>query len=123
MLDRFDHEDVLAANRARAAALDAALAPLRAHPAVGHYRHRGMLWAFDVDPAQAGARFAERLHLAGRARGLLIRPIGHSVYLVPPYCITDEQSHWLAERLHATLEAVLHDGAAGAGTAAEPAMA
>ena len=124
VLERFDGEDVLGANRARAAALDAALAPLRAHPAVEHYRRRAMIWAFDVAEAAAGARFAERLHLSGREHGLLIRPIGRSVYLMPPYCITDAQSQWLAERLLATLDATLRDGAGGATAGApEPATA
>ena len=124
VLERFDHEDVLGANRARAAALEAALAPLRAHAAVEHYRHCGMIWAFDVAADRAGAGFAERLHLAGRAQGLLIRPIGRSVYLMPPYCITDAQSQWLAERLLATLAATLREGVSGAAAGApEPATA
>ena len=123
VLDRFDHEDVLGANRARAAALEAALAPLRAHTAVEHYRRCGMIWAFDVAADRAGAGFAERLHLAGRAQGLLIRPIGRSVYLMPPYCIDDAQAHWLAQRLHATLDAVLAEAGVAGGAAADPAMA
>jgi adenosylmethionine-8-amino-7-oxononanoate aminotransferase len=123
VLERFDHADVLGANRVRAAVLDAALAPLRAHPAVGHCRQRGMIWACDIDAVAAGAGFAERFHLAGRDHGLLIRPIGRTVYLMPPYCITDAQSHWLAERVLATLEAVLDEGSTAGGAATEPAMA
>ncbi|HAG76840.1 MAG TPA: adenosylmethionine--8-amino-7-oxononanoate aminotransferase BioA, partial [Thauera sp.] len=55
-----------------------------------HLRQRGMIWAFDVREPHAGERFAERFHLAGRARGLLIRPIGRTVYLMPPYVLDDE---------------------------------
>lgn len=47
-----------------------------------------MIWAFDVREPFTGARFAERFHLAGRERELLIRPIGRTVYLMPPTCWT-----------------------------------
>jgi hypothetical protein len=57
-LDIFDEDNVIAANRARAEALTAALAPLAGHPRVRHFRQRGMIWAFDV--AAAGGDFARR---------------------------------------------------------------
>jgi adenosylmethionine-8-amino-7-oxononanoate aminotransferase len=107
VLERFETDDVLHVNRERAAGLTQALAPLRDDPRVEHFRHLGMLWAFDVREPLAGDRFAERFHLAGRAQGLLIRPIGRTVYLLPPYVLNDELSHWLAQRLAATLNAVL----------------
>jgi len=67
-----------------------------------------MIWAFDVREPFAGPRFAERFHLAGRERELLIRPIGRTVYLMPPYLLDEGLSAWLAERLMATLNEVLN---------------
>lgn len=106
VLDRFAEDNVLAHNRERARVLTGLLEPLRADPRIEHFRQLGMIWAFDVRAAFVGARFAEDFHLAGRQHGLLIRPIGRSVYLLPPYVLDDELSAWLAERLHATLDAV-----------------
>ena len=126
VLDRFDSDDVLRLNRERAATLTAALSSLRGDPRIEHVRHRGMIWAFDVAEAAAGARFAERFHLAGRARELLIRPIGRSVYLMPPYLLDDAMSDWLAQRLIATLDDVTHSAQAtscDADRAPEPATA
>jgi adenosylmethionine-8-amino-7-oxononanoate aminotransferase len=126
VLDRFDSDDVLRLNRERAATLTAALSSLRGDPRIEHVRHRGMIWAFDVAEAAAGARFAERFHLAGRARELLIRPIGRSVYLMPPYLLDDAMSAWLAQRLIATLDDVTHSAQAtscDADRAPEPATA
>jgi adenosylmethionine-8-amino-7-oxononanoate aminotransferase len=99
VLDRFAHDDVLRVNAERAAGLTRALAPLREDPRIEHFRHLGMVWAFDVRVPVAGAHFAERFHLAGRARELLIRPIGRTVYLMPPYVLDDEVSAWLAGRV------------------------
>jgi adenosylmethionine-8-amino-7-oxononanoate aminotransferase len=60
---------------------------------VHHVRQRGTITAFDV--REPGARFAERFHMAARAHGLLMRPIGATVYLMPPYVIDDgEIDRW-----------------------------
>ncbi|MDD2919639.1 adenosylmethionine--8-amino-7-oxononanoate transaminase [Rhodoferax sp.] len=108
VLDRFAQEDVLRHNREQAATLTTALAPLAADPRIEHFRQLGMIWAFDVREPLIGPRFAERFHLAGRAYELLIRPIGRTVYLMPPYVLTEDLSQWLAERLLATLNYVLN---------------
>ena len=107
VLDRFAQDDVLDKNHHRARMLTQALGSLRDDPRIEHFRHRGMIWAFDVHERLAGSRFAERFHLAGREHGLLIRPIGRTVYLLPPYVLDDELSAWLAQRVRATLDAVV----------------
>ncbi len=107
VLDRFDSEDLLAHNERQARALDRALEPLRADPRLEHWRRCGMIWAFDVKPEFAGGRFAEQFHLAGRRHELLIRPIGRTVYLLPPYVLDEPLGRWLAQRLRATLEQAL----------------
>ena len=123
VLDRFAQEDVLGRNRERARVLTQQLEPLRDDPRIEHFRHLGMIWAFDVREPFAGARFAERFHLAGRAQGLLIRPIGRTVYLLPPYVLDDALSAWLAERVRATLDDTTSAGDVHADPAPEPATA
>ena len=123
VLDRFDSADVLQANRQRAAQLTQALSPLRDDPRLEHVRQIGMIWAFDVREPFAGPRFAERFHLAGRARELLIRPIGRTVYLMPPYVLDAPLSDWLARQLRATLDDVIHQTPPGADRPTEPAVA
>ena len=120
VLDRFEAEDVLQYNRQQAATLTAALAPLAADPRIENFRHIGMIWAFDVREALVGPRFAERFHLAGREHELLIRPIGRTVYLMPPYVLTEALSQWLAERLLATLNDVLNQSPPDADRPPEP---
>jgi adenosylmethionine-8-amino-7-oxononanoate aminotransferase len=120
VLDRFDEDQVLQRNRERAAALTAALGPLSTDPRVEHFRRHGMIWAFDVRQEHAGPRFAERFHLAGRAHELLIRPIGRSVYLLPPYVLDDALSGWLAERVLSTLHDVLNQDPTDADRSPEP---
>lgn len=105
VLDRFDAGQ-LVSNQAQAALLTEAFAPLAAHPAVAHLRQRGTILAFDVKtPVE---RFSERFHLAAREHELLIRPIGQTVYLMPPYLIDGPTAGFLAEAVQATLQEVLH---------------
>jgi adenosylmethionine-8-amino-7-oxononanoate aminotransferase len=122
VLDRFNREDVLKRNRERADALSAALAPLRDDPRIEHWRHRGMIWAFDVREPFLPERFAERFHMAGRRHELLIRPIGRTVYLLPPYAFDEELARWLAAALIDTVNDVLNEDG-DAARAPEPATA
>jgi adenosylmethionine-8-amino-7-oxononanoate aminotransferase len=94
VLDIFAQDDVLAANRARAARFTALLAEVAAHPRVRHFRHSGMIWAFDVPDAPAG--FARDFHRRALDLGVFIRPIGNSVYFMPPYVIGEEEMQLLA---------------------------
>ena len=102
VLDRFDAGQ-LHDNRAQAERLARAFAPLNSR--VAHLRQRGMILAFDVP--NAPPRFAETFHLKARAHELLIRPIGSTVYLMPPYLIDDATAAFLARAVTATLNDVL----------------
>jgi adenosylmethionine-8-amino-7-oxononanoate aminotransferase len=123
VLDRFRDDAVLENNAKQAGTLTEALAPLTDDPRIAHLRHLGMIWAFDVDEAFAGPSFSERFHLAGRSHGLLIRPIGRTVYLMPPYVLESSLSRWLAEQVRATLEDVLQAPNPDAHRLSEPAIA
>ena len=105
-LQIFDEDDVLQQNRQRANQLGQALAPLAAHPQVRHFRQRGMILAFDAhidDPAQA-VSFARRMFAAGLQQEILLRPIGRTVYLMPPYVLDQEEIALLAQRTQAVFE-------------------
>jgi adenosylmethionine-8-amino-7-oxononanoate aminotransferase len=105
-LSIFDEDDVLNRNRIRAEHLTAALAPLASHSKVKHFRQRGMIWAFDAvvdDPAQA-ATFSRRFFTAALKQELLLRPIGTTVYLMPPYILDEEEIDGLAARTQAVFE-------------------
>ncbi len=105
----FEEDDVLERNRVRAAHLTAALQPLAMHPRVRHFRQRGMIWAFDavVDDSAIAATFSRRFFAAALAHELLLRPIGRTVYLMPPYVLDEEESAALAARTLAVFEEVI----------------
>ena len=95
-LDIFERDNVITANRAKAATLNALAQPLVAHPRVLNFRNTGMIWAFDIDSADGttGRWFYEQ----ALARELLLRPIGNTVYFMPPYTISDSELAMLVLR-------------------------
>jgi adenosylmethionine-8-amino-7-oxononanoate aminotransferase len=101
VLDLFRDEDVIARNRIRAAKLTALAQPLAQHPKVRSFRHLGMIWAFEVDSARPD--FPSWCFARALDRELLLRPIGKTVYWMPPYVLDDAEMALLAER---TLEIV-----------------
>jgi adenosylmethionine-8-amino-7-oxononanoate aminotransferase len=102
VLDIFEHENVIAANRIRAIEFTRILAEVIAHPRVRHFRHLGMIWAFDVADASAG--FASRFHRAALAQGVFLRPIGQTVYVMPPYVTSADEMRTLADALLSCLD-------------------
>lgn len=69
------------------------LAELAAHPAFAHPRQLGTIAAIDIVTADAGylSDLAPRLRAFFLRHGLLLRPLGNTIYLMPPYCIDTEQ--------------------------------
>src|SRR6202012_5463616 len=92
-----------------AATLKAALAPLGDHPQVRNLRQRGTIFAFDalIDDPQLAKTFSRRFFENALQRELLLRPIGTTVYLMPPYILDDEELALLATRTRDTFEATL----------------
>jgi adenosylmethionine-8-amino-7-oxononanoate aminotransferase len=63
-----------------------------------------MIFAFDVQTQNAN--FSRDCYAAALTQGLLIRPIGNTVYLMPSYTITHEEIlHALQASIHAVSRA------------------
>ena len=87
VLDIFEDDQVIAANRIKSAEFTGILAEAAAHPRVRNFRHLGMIWAFEV--VSSAPDFAARFHQAALRLGVFIRPIGATVYLMPPYVLAE----------------------------------
>ena len=66
---------------------------LRDPPLVRDVRSRGSIAAIEIATPKGGylSDLAPRLYSYFLERGLLLRPIGNVVYLLPPYCITNDE--------------------------------
>jgi adenosylmethionine-8-amino-7-oxononanoate aminotransferase len=56
-------------------------------------RHLGTIGALDLNVADGGylAEVGPRLQALFLERGLLLRPLGNTIYVMPPYCITEAE--------------------------------
>jgi adenosylmethionine---8-amino-7-oxononanoate aminotransferase len=104
VLDIFEEDRVLASNRNRSGLFTALLAEVGAHPRVAHFRNTGMIWAFDVE--DAAPDFPREFHRRALEKGVLLRPIGNTVYFMPPYVIEEPEMRRLAEVVLETLDAI-----------------
>lgn len=104
-LELFEQADVLASNRKLAETITAAFAPLSRHAAVRNSRHIGMIWAWDIEGS--APHFARRYHQHALDRGVLLRPIGRTVYAMPPYVLEAQTAAFLADAALDALEATL----------------
>ena len=100
-LDIFERDNVIEANRQKAKRYSAHTEAIRQHEAVGNFRHLGMIWAFDVKTTQPN--FAREFFSASLKRGALLRPIGNTVYFMPPYVVLEDEFAWLVEQ---TIDAI-----------------
>jgi adenosylmethionine-8-amino-7-oxononanoate aminotransferase len=92
-LDIFAGDDVLNTNRGKAAYFNRVAAPLREHPKVKNFRNTGMIWAFEVDTPHAD--FAQRCFSLALEHELLLRPMGNTVYFMPPYIMSESDMDFL----------------------------
>jgi adenosylmethionine-8-amino-7-oxononanoate aminotransferase len=104
VLDLFEREKVIEANARKAALFSELASGLARHPRVRDFRHRGMIWAFEVesrDPSFASKAFALALE-----RGVLLRPMGNTVYFMPPYVVGDEEFTLMVDAANAIVEKI-----------------
>jgi adenosylmethionine-8-amino-7-oxononanoate aminotransferase len=93
----FRDEPVLERNRGLASRLGRRLETLRDHPHVANLRQTGWIAAFDLvedkasrTPYPPAARRGLRFYRHALSRGVLLRPLGDTVYFLPPYCIGEQ---------------------------------
>jgi adenosylmethionine-8-amino-7-oxononanoate aminotransferase len=102
VLDIFRDDDVIVRNRERARVWSRLAQPLARHARVRNFRQRGMIIAFEV--ATERPDFARWCFGEALARELLLRPIGRTVYFMPPYVTSDDEFALLAERALSIVE-------------------
>ncbi|MEJ0000717.1 MAG: adenosylmethionine--8-amino-7-oxononanoate transaminase [Verrucomicrobiota bacterium] len=110
----FADEATLEGNAVLAKKLARLLERLWEHPHVGDVRQEGLIAGIELvrdfstrEPFDFAQRIGHRVCEAAHAHGLLTRPIGDVLVLMPPYCTTDAQLEQMVEALWRGLNEVL----------------
>jgi adenosylmethionine-8-amino-7-oxononanoate aminotransferase len=102
VLDIFEEEGILERNRATAAYLNRGAEAIRSRADVEHFRNTGMIWAFEVKGAGEG--FARDFSRRAVEAGVLLRPLGSTVYWMPPYGISTAEIDFLLDSVSTLLD-------------------
>jgi adenosylmethionine-8-amino-7-oxononanoate aminotransferase len=99
---------VLAQVRARAVQLADLLARrVTPRPGVGAVRQQGLMVGVELAPPGPGLRWGRRVCAGAVARGVLLRPLGDVVVLMPPLTTTEEEIIRIVDALEGALREVV----------------
>ncbi|MDR2152326.1 MAG: adenosylmethionine--8-amino-7-oxononanoate transaminase [Helicobacteraceae bacterium] len=106
-LDIFDDRDVIGDNKTKASQIADRLSKIAKNERVANVRQKSMIAAFDVI---GGNRKGRDLTICvtreALKRGVILRPLGKTVYIMPPYIIDKAQIDFLFDAIEDTLKAI-----------------
>ena len=84
------------------------LPQLAARKDIENVRHIGTILALDVCDARQGylSDVAPKLYRYFLSQGVLLRPIGQTIYLLPPYCVSQEDLNFIVGVIERALDAL-----------------
>lgn len=107
----FKKENTLARLQPKIKTMARLLRPLRQLPHVGDIRQRGFIAAVELveerqtrKPYPLETRMGHRVAMEARRRGLLLRPIGNVMILIPPLSTSLPELRRMVDILHASIE-------------------
>ncbi len=106
-LQVFEDERVLANLQIQIGDLKSRLAACRQLPGVVDVRQCGFIGAVEVGPYRLEEQMGIKICRALRERGVLTRPIGNVIVIMPPYCITGAQLDRIFDALMQSLTSVI----------------
>ncbi len=108
-LEIFETESVLEKNIGRSKDLAKAFSWAKEDLRIEHWRQQGMILAFDVKPSSLMRphTFSREMFSASLKEGVLIRPIGNTIYVMPPYILSPEEALKMGASVQSALNQAL----------------
>jgi len=105
-LDIFENENIIEKNREKAAYMAEELQKFAALDNVAEIRQTGMVCAVELKGYAPEERIGLKVYEYGLKHGVLLRPLGHIVYFMPPYIITEEEIKEMMDIAYAAIKAI-----------------
>jgi len=90
-LDLFESENIIERNKETSKYIASKLAKFESLSNVKSVRQCGMVAAVELDGYDPSERIGLKVYQYGLDHGVLLRPLGHIVYFMPPYIITHDE--------------------------------
>ena len=109
-LDIFEDEQILLKNVVSAQKIQEAFAWTYRDDRIEHVRQQGMIFAFDIKKQFLikPDAFSKEMFQKGMQEGVLIRPIGQTVYVMPPYILSNSEIEWMSTGIFQALNKTLN---------------
>ncbi len=82
---------------------------IKDHPRIRTIRQTGTIIVMEWETGSDTSYFSslrDRLYQCFLDAGIILRPLGNIIYILPPYCISDEQLHYIYGKIIAALEEI-----------------
>ncbi|MDK9693029.1 MAG: adenosylmethionine--8-amino-7-oxononanoate transaminase [Sulfurimonas sp.] len=106
-LDIFERDNVIEKNRETVAYMGEKLERFKSLKNVLSVRQTGMICAIELQGYAPKERVGLQVYNYGLKRGVLLRPLGHVVYFMPPYIITKEECDVMMDVAYDAIESLL----------------
>lgn len=90
-LDLFENNNVIENNKKTSAYMNEKLQKFLNLKQVTEIRQTGMICALDIQGYDAAQRVGLKVYMYGLKHGVLLRPLGSTIYFMPPYVITFDE--------------------------------
>lgn len=105
-LDIFENEDVIAQNRKTADYMKEKLKAFEAFDNVKEIRQTGMIAAIELKGYAPQERIGIKVYEYALSKGVLLRPLGHIIYFMPPYVISEEEMDTVFETAYEAIKSL-----------------
>ena len=79
------------------------------HPKVKTIRQTGTIFAMEWETGDNTSYFnslRDTLYKYFLAAGIILRPLGNTIYILPPYCITNDELDYIYSKIEQALEEI-----------------
>lgn len=92
-LDIFEKDNVINQNKIKSKYINSLWQGFAEFKSVKNIRHQGMVFAFDIE--HPNPRFGLEIYIKALEFGLLLRPLGNTIYFMPPYVINNDEINYV----------------------------
>jgi adenosylmethionine-8-amino-7-oxononanoate aminotransferase len=82
---------------------------IKDHPKIKTTRQTGTILAMEWETGSSTSYFSslrDKLYLYFLAAGIILRPLGNIIYILPPYCITNAELSYIYSKIEQALEEI-----------------
>lgn len=106
-LDIFERDNVIEKNKKMTAYMGEKLERFKNLKNVLSVRQTGMICAIELQGYDPKQRVGLQVYLYGLKKGVLLRPLGHVIYFMPPYVITKEECDVMMDVAYEAIESLI----------------